>query len=859
MGGALYLAGGSVVDVVLEHRVQRLSHGGGNGGDATPAARWRGNAAPRAGQAGGNGGTGGNGVMKYENFNNGTISAYSGGNGGNGANGGMGEAGGAGGGGNQGRERRQWAPAAASLSNAGTLSLNTTTVSGTAQGGNAGTVGAVASGGDGAAGGVEGQGGIGGTGDPRNGPDGTAGNAGVAGDAGAMGAAANPGTAGTSMGNNTFGTPTSDTTPPTAVLSAADVHNDNTDNLYTFTIAYSDPSFVKQSTVAGAVVQVQPPTGPAITATVASTAYSTPQDSDGDAETITVTYQITPPGGDWNAAPTGAYTVKLVSNPPQDLAGNPAIPATLGTFNNNDSSAANLTLSTDALDLGSSSAGTPGQPQSYTISGNHLTAPITIAAPNGVELSDDHGSTFHAALTLHESAGTVPTTTIEARLSATAGVGAIDGNITNASAGAATQNVAITGTVTGPTVTLSTGTLSLGTTNAGTAGTAQSYTVSGGNLRAPILITAPAGVELSADNGATFHASLTLTPTNGTVASTTIIVRISAAAGAGALGGVITNASTVAVTQDITVSGTVNVSENQNGPPAPVAIKAVLGNNYSDPDGAANTKPGIAVIGLTGSGVWQFSANGVAWTTIAGAAQANALLLSAADSVRFVPTANWSGSAQLQYLAWDGSQARRGKDIQRQRHRRGDAVQLRRRRVGRHRQPRADLGRGGGASGVDFAGQLHRHAPRGQHNRNRVRPLFSGQQCEHHRRRCHRKRYRHGGRHVAIHDRRPLDQLPGALRHRRVALVRERSDSLRAENQLRRGRVLERVALGWQRRRRRQHGQPGQAVQQRVRHDDADRDRRGQSPPGVDHAGHHRRAADREHRRPGICRQYAAR
>ena len=42
-----------------------------------------------------------------------------------------------------------------------------------------------------------------------------------------------------------------------------------------------------------------------------------------------------------------------------------------------------------------------------------------------------------------------------------------------------------------PTITVSTGSLNLGTTTAGTAGTAQTYTVSGSNLTAEIVLTAP--------------------------------------------------------------------------------------------------------------------------------------------------------------------------------------------------------------------------------------------------------------------------------------------------------------------------------------------------------------------------------
>src|SRR5262249_50948907 len=56
------------------------------------------------------------------------------------------------------------------------------------------------------------------------------------------------------------------------------------------------------------------------------------QDGKGDAQTITVTYQFTPPGGSWTVADDGTYTVKLISSPPEDLAGNAAAFGSVGSF-----------------------------------------------------------------------------------------------------------------------------------------------------------------------------------------------------------------------------------------------------------------------------------------------------------------------------------------------------------------------------------------------------------------------------------------------------------------------------------------------------------------------------------------------
>src|SRR5262249_46788308 len=88
-------------------------------------------------------------------------------------------------------------------------------------------------------------------------------------------------------------------------------------------------------------------------------------------------------------------------------------------------------------------------------------------------------------------------------------------------------------------------------------GTSQTFTVSGSNLTASLSITAPAGVQISS-NGTTFGSSLNLTPNAlGTVATTTIYVRIASSATAGTVSGNIAVTSSGATTKQIAVSGTV--------------------------------------------------------------------------------------------------------------------------------------------------------------------------------------------------------------------------------------------------------------------------------------------------------------
>jgi hypothetical protein len=99
-----------------------------------------------------------------------------------------------------------------------------------------------------------------------------------------------------------------------------------------------------------------------------------------------------------------------------------------------------------------------------------------------------------------------------------------------------------------PTITVSAAALTAFTTCAGTNSVNQSYTVSGANLTANIIITSP-NTNFVISSGGAFASSLTLTPSSGTVASTTIFVRQVAGATTGASGN-ITHTSTGAVQQD---------------------------------------------------------------------------------------------------------------------------------------------------------------------------------------------------------------------------------------------------------------------------------------------------------------------
>ncbi len=153
------------------------------------------------------------------------------------------------------------------------------------------------------------------------------------------------------------------------------------------------------------------------------------------------------------------------------------------------------------------------------------------------------------------------------------------------------------------TTTVSTNSLDLGTTIAGTAGSTQSYTVSGTNLTAAIVVTAPTGIEVSKDNGSTFHSSVSLSPNgNGAVGTTTIDVRISKTAAVGPISGVmITDTSTGATQQDVALTGDVD--------PVPVPLVVTTADDENDggtvdtqagPDGLLSLREAIELAELRG-------------------------------------------------------------------------------------------------------------------------------------------------------------------------------------------------------------------------------------------------------------------
>ncbi|MBA4251850.1 MAG: hypothetical protein C0425_09625 [Chlorobiaceae bacterium] len=104
-----------------------------------------------------------------------------------------------------------------------------------------------------------------------------------------------------------------------------------------------------------------------------------------------------------------------------------------------------MTVSVTTLSFGNQTSGTSSAAQSFVVSGSNLTNNIVLTAPTGFEISLTSGTGFASTLNLTPTSGTVSNTTIFARFSPNA-VQVFSGNISVATVGATTQNVALTGT-----------------------------------------------------------------------------------------------------------------------------------------------------------------------------------------------------------------------------------------------------------------------------------------------------------------------------------------------------------------------------------------------------------------------------
>lgn len=202
--------------------------------------------------------------------------------------------------------------------------------------------------------------------------------------------------------------------------------------------------------------------------------------------------------------------------------------------------------------------GNPSTEQTFEVSGTSLTSDITLNVTSGdYEISESSGTGFGTTITLPENAGEVTATTIYVRLNGTAAATPSNGVVTLTATDATDVEVLLEGEILeqDPVVFVDPASLNEFSHFVGTPSAEQSFEVSGEFLTDDITVTAPAEYEVSLTPGAGFGASVSLTPTTGTVTATTVYVRLNGTAANYNQVGDIVLTSTGATDENVSLEG----------------------------------------------------------------------------------------------------------------------------------------------------------------------------------------------------------------------------------------------------------------------------------------------------------------
>src|SRR5690554_7581730 len=202
--------------------------------------------------------------------------------------------------------------------------------------------------------------------------------------------------------------------------------------------------------------------------------------------------------------------------------------------------------------------GNPSAEQTVDVSGMNLTDDATVTVNSGdYEISLTSGGTFGASVTIPQSSGVIVPTPVYIRLNGTTAVNPSNGELTITSAGATDVTVDLEGEIAlpAPTITASDTAISGFSHFVGTPSAADSFMVEGFNLTDNITVSVPTSFEVSETLGGTYGASVTLTQSGGTVASTKVYVRLNGPAKNLNQVGDVTISSTDATDQTIALTG----------------------------------------------------------------------------------------------------------------------------------------------------------------------------------------------------------------------------------------------------------------------------------------------------------------
>ena len=226
---------------------------------------------------------------------------------------------------------------------------------------------------------------------------------------------------------------------------------------------------------------------------------------------------------------------------------------------------ATITATPASLTAFSTVVGTPSATQTVTVGGTTLTAGITVSAPAGYEVSLSATTGFAASVTIAQTGGTAASTPVYVRLAGTT-TGSFAGNVTVASSGAATQNVAVTGTVTTATIPVPTIT---------------SFTPTSGPVGTTVTVT---GTDFTGATGATLNG---LAVTNFMVmGATSVMFDVPAGATSGTIavttpGGVATSTGTFTVSAPVAIPTITSLTPNAQVAGGPAVTLTIAGTGFT--------------------------------------------------------------------------------------------------------------------------------------------------------------------------------------------------------------------------------------------------------------------------------------
>lgn len=207
----------------------------------------------------------------------------------------------------------------------------------------------------------------------------------------------------------------------------------------------------------------------------------------------------------------------------------------------------------------------PSASKSFTVSGTKLTDSLLITAPATFEVSKQAASDYANTLALSPISGNLASTTVYVRMKQGLTAADYEGNVTFGYANQPSgfdKVVSLKGSVSKPTIIATTSNVinDLGYVLPGGNAAVHSFFVSGSRLSQNVVVTAPANFEISLNENSGYGNNLNLAPTDSTLASTTVYVRMVAGLSAANYAGVITITSIGADSKSLDVSG--NVASN---------------------------------------------------------------------------------------------------------------------------------------------------------------------------------------------------------------------------------------------------------------------------------------------------------